>query len=65
MKESFWAYFVVSFGLVIVVIMLFINNMTTTTEEDFYLTREIMQSSMIDAIEINTYFLLICFCRLT
>ncbi len=55
MKESFWAYFVVSFGLVIVVIMLFINNMTTTTEEDFYLTREIMQSSMLDAIDYGTY----------
>jgi uncharacterized repeat protein (TIGR02543 family) len=55
MKESFWAYFVISFGIVIVVIMLFINNMTTTTEEDFYLARELMQSSMIDAVDYGTY----------
>ena len=55
MKQSFWAYFIVSFGVVIIVIMLFVQRMTTTTEEDFYLGREILESSMIDAVDYGTY----------
>lgn len=55
MKQSFWAYFVVAFGIVIVIVMLFIQRMTTTTEENFYLGREILESSMIDAVDYGTY----------
>lgn len=55
MKESFWAYFVVAFGVVIVIIMLLIQRMSTTTEENYYLTKEIVESSMIDAVDYGTY----------
>ena len=55
MKESFWSYFVIVFGLAIVIIMLFINRMTSTTEEDYYLAREIMNSAMVDAVDYGTY----------
>ncbi len=55
MKESFWAYFVIGLGIVIVVIMLFIQRMTTTTEEDYYLIKEVLSSSMIDAVDYGTY----------
>ena len=55
MKESFWAYFVIAFGVVIVIVMLLIQRISTTTEEDFYLTREVLQSSMIDAVDFGTY----------
>lgn len=55
MKQSFWAYFIVAFGIVIIVIMLLVQRMTTTTEEDFYLGREVLESSMIDAIDYGSY----------
>ena len=55
MKESYWAYFVVAFGVVIVIIMLLIQRMSTTNEEDFYLTKEVIESSMIDAVDYGTY----------
>ena len=55
MKHSFWGYFVVVCGLVIVVILLLVQRMTTTSEEDFYLAREVLESSMIDAVDYGTY----------
>ncbi len=55
MKHSFWGYFVVLCGVVIVVILLLIQRMTTTSEEDFYLAREVLESSMIDAVDYGTY----------
>ena len=55
MKLAFWAYAVVAFGVVIVIILLFIQRMTTTTEENYYLEREILESSMIDAVDYGAY----------
>lgn len=55
MKHAFWGYFVVICGIVIVVILLLVQRMTTTTEEDFYLAREVLESSMIDAVDYGTY----------
>ncbi len=55
MKQAFWAYAVVAFGVVIVVVMLFIQRMTITTEENYYLEKEILESSMIDAVDYGTY----------
>ncbi len=55
MKQAFWAYAVVLFGVVIVIIMLFIQRMTITTEENYYLEKEILESSMIDAVDYGTY----------
>ena len=43
MKQSFWAYFIVAFGVVIIVVMLLVQRMTTTTEEDYYLGKEILE----------------------
>lgn len=55
MKHSFWGYFVVLCGVVIIVILLLVQRMTTTSEEDFYLAREVMEASMIDAVDYGTY----------
>lgn len=55
MKHSFWGYFVVLCGIVIVVILLLVQRMTSTSEEDFYLAREVLESSMIDAVDYGTY----------
>jgi len=55
MKESYWAYLIITLGIVIIVVMLMIQRMTTTTEEDFYLGREVLEASMIDAVDYGTY----------
>lgn len=55
MKHSFWGYFVVLCGVVIIVILLLVQRMTTTSEEDFYLAREVMEASMVDAVDYGTY----------
>ncbi len=55
MKESYWAYFILLLGVAIVIVMLLIQRMTTTTEEDFYLGREVLEASMIDAVDYGTY----------
>ena len=55
MKESYWAYFLLILGIVIVLVMLLIQRLTTTTEEDFYLGREVLEASMIDAVGYGTY----------
>ena len=55
MKESYWAYFLLILGIVIVLVMLLIQRLTTTTEEDFYLGREVLEASMIDAVDYGTY----------
>ena len=55
MKESYWAYFIIILGISIITIMMLVQRMTTTTEEDYYLSREVLESSMIDAIDYGTY----------
>ena len=55
MKESMWGYFILSLGILILAVMLLIQNMTTTNEEDFYLGREILEASMLDAVDYGTY----------
>lgn len=55
MKEAFWGYFVVILGLFIIVVLLMIQRMTVTTEEDYYLGREVMESSMVDAVDFGTF----------
>lgn len=55
MKQSFWGYFVVLCGVVIIIILLLVQRMTSTSEEDFYLAREVMESSMVDAVDYGTY----------
>lgn len=55
MKESMWGYLLITLGLVIITIIVFIQNLTSTHEEDFYLDREIVESSMIDAIDYGSF----------
>ena len=55
MKESYWAYFIIILGISIITIMMLVQRMTATTEEDYYLSREVLESSMIDAIDYGTY----------
>ena len=55
MKHAFWAYGIIAFGVVIVIVLLLIQRMTVTTEENYYLVKEVLESSMIDAVDYGTY----------
>lgn len=55
MKESMWGYIIVALGVVIVAVLLLVQRLTTTNEQDYYLSREIIKSSMYDAIDYGTY----------
>lgn len=55
MKEAAWGYLILALGVAIIAIMLLIQNLTTTSEENFYLTREVLEASMYDAVDYGTY----------
>ena len=55
MKESIGGYLILVLAIVVIVVLLLIQRITTTTEEDFYLGREIMEASMIDAVDYGTF----------
>lgn len=55
MKEAFWGYLLISLGLFIIVVLLLVQRLTTSNEEDFYLTREVLEASMIDAVDYGSY----------
>lgn len=39
----------------VMVVMILVQDMTGTSEEDYYLTKEVMQAAMIDAIDYGVY----------
>lgn len=55
MKETYWGYLIFALGVFVLVIMIAMQNLSTTQEEDYYLAQEIMQSSMIDAVDYTAY----------
>lgn len=55
MKESGWGYIILTLGIVIIAILLLVQRLTTTNEQDYYLSREIMKASMIDAVDMGVY----------
>lgn len=55
MKESFWGYLILLFGIFIIVIMMIIRDYQTTNDEDYYIMKEVTQAAMIDAIDYAYY----------
>ena len=55
MKESSWGYGIISFGIIILAVLILVQRITTRNEEDFYLGREVLSSSMIDAVDYATF----------
>lgn len=55
MKESFWGFGLVLFGIVLFAFISFVQRMTKTNEEDFYMGKEILAASMVDAIDYGSY----------
>ena len=55
MKESMWGYLIIALGIVIVGVLFLVQRLTTTNEQDYFLSREILESSMYDAVDWGTY----------
>ena len=55
MKEAFWGYLLIGLGLMVIVVMMLIQNYTSTSEEDYYLAKEVLEASMIDAVDYGVY----------
>ncbi len=55
MKEAFWTYLIIALGIFIFVVLILVQDLTTTNEEDYYLTKEVLEASMIDALDYGVY----------
>lgn len=55
MKESMWGYLLLILGIAIITILMIVQNTTTTSEEDYYLSKEIMEASMLDSVDYGLY----------
>lgn len=55
MKESYWGYWLMVFGVFIIVVLLLIQSFTSTNTQDYYLIKEISEASMVDAIDYAYY----------
>ena len=55
MKESYWGYWLMVFGVFIIVVLLLIQSFTSTNTQDYYLIKEISEASMVDAIDYGYY----------
>jgi len=55
MKESFWGYLILLFGIFIIVIMMIIRDYQTTNDEDYFIMKEVTQAAMIDSIDYAYY----------
>ena len=51
MKESMWGYLIVGLGVVIIAVLLLVQRFTSTNEQDYFLSREVMKASMLDAVD--------------
>ncbi len=55
MKESMWGYFLIVLGVVGLSLVLLFQDVTNTDDQNYYLVKEITESSMMDAIDIGYY----------
>jgi hypothetical protein len=55
MKESYWGYWLIVFGIFIIVVLLLVQNFTSTNTQDYYLIKSITESSLEDAIDYAYY----------
>ena len=51
MKESMWGYLIIGLGVVIIAVLLLVQRFTSTNEQDYFLSREVMKASMLDAVD--------------
>lgn len=55
MKNAFWGYWLILFGVFIVVIMLLVQNLTNSSTQDYYLIKELTEAAMVDAVDYTYY----------
>ena len=55
MKESYWGYWLIVFGIFIIVVLLLIQGFTSSNTQDYYLIKSITESSMEDAVDYAYY----------
>ena len=55
MKESYWGYWLIVFGIFIIVVLLLVQSFTSTNTQDYYLVKSITESSLEDAIDYAYY----------
>lgn len=55
MKESYWGYWLILFGILIVVVMMLANDATTTNTQDYYQLKEVANSAIYDSIDYSYY----------
>ncbi len=55
MKESYWGYWLIVFGIFIIAVLLLVQNFTSTNTQDYYLIKSITESSMEDAVDYAYY----------
>ena len=55
MKESIWGYWIIVLGLSILSVMIVLQNLTVTNQDEYYLLRETLESSMLEAVDYAYY----------
>ena len=55
MKESMWGYMIIVLGVIAIGVIWFIANATRTDQHNFYLLRETVEASMMEAIDLAAY----------
>ncbi len=55
MKEAYWGYWLMIFGVFIIVVLLLVQSFTSTNTQDYYLVQSITEASMIDAVDYAYY----------
>ncbi len=55
MRESVWAVFIVSIGIVSIAFVYFFQSMTNTDEHNYHLLKETTEAAMYDAFDLAAY----------
>jgi len=55
MKEAYWGYWLVVFGVFVIVVLLLVQSFTSTNTQDYYLVKSITEAAMEDAIDFSYF----------
>ena len=55
MKESYWGYWLIVFGIFIIIVMMLIQSVTTTSTQDYYLIKEVTEAALVDSVDLAYY----------
>jgi len=55
MREGLWGYWLIVLGIFVIVILMLVSNTTTSNTQDYYLMKEVTESSLIDSVDYAYY----------